>query len=215
MGRIKCFLVLKARLLLFRASSILSLTKRLKQITFWQLADHSNFSFALLLFLHTSLLLSHPLPGSKVGPVGPKPNGSRRTPLLRLSTVSTFRRLDKLGRFEVPGRKVVQSRLRKVEALGFGCESRIFFQRERMQGCPGGLPPGQDIETLTPDTQVRLVQVLFKSRLGQVKEVTLYHGFSRSPQLFVFFRSFNRKSSNWRRPSLLPKMKSRPLLLCK
>ena len=55
----------------------------------------------------------------------------RRTPLLRLSPVSTFLRLDKLGHFQGLRRKVVQSRLGKVEALGFGRESRIFLERER------------------------------------------------------------------------------------
>ena len=58
-------------------------------------------------------------------------NKFRRTPLLRLSPVSTFRRLDKLGRFQGLRRKVVQSSLGKVEALGFGHESRIFRERER------------------------------------------------------------------------------------
>ena len=48
------------------------------------------------------------------------------TNFYRLSPISTFPRLDKLGRFQGLRRKVVQSSLGKVEALGFGRESRIF-----------------------------------------------------------------------------------------
>ena len=49
-----------------------------------------------------------------------------KDPLLRLSPVSAFARLVKLSRFEGLRRKVVQLRLGKVEAPGFGREPRIF-----------------------------------------------------------------------------------------
>ena len=68
----------------------------------------------------------------------------RRTPLLRLSPVSTFPRVDKLVRFEGLRRKVVQLKLVTAEALGFGRESRIFSERETERenmGGLAGLPP--------------------------------------------------------------------------
>ena len=62
---------------------------------------------------------------------------TRRTPLLRLSPVSTFLRLNKLGRFGLE-KKIVKN------FKGAG------------GGGPGGLPPDQGIENIAPDTLLRL-----------------------------------------------------------
>ena len=71
----------------------------------------------------------------------------RRTPLLRLSPVSTFLMFNKLGCFG-------------FEILYIYVERERQTERERREGKAkgglGGLPPGKSIEDIAPDTLVRL-----------------------------------------------------------